>query len=120
MADLCEFVEKQFEFWTEDEFGAAFRRMITLEQFRGPEMNKLYQDLIGEGPVGYTEELIQQMMDAGSLKAEADALGAWNLAMQIYAPMLLMIHMVDGGADRAVLKERLQELNTDFVRRWSK
>ena len=36
----------QFRHWTEEEFPARFRRMLTLEQYRDPEMGRLYRDYL--------------------------------------------------------------------------
>ena len=41
----------QFRHWTEEEFPARFRRMLTLEQYRDPEMGRLYRDYLAGGPV---------------------------------------------------------------------
>ena len=43
----------QFRHWTEEEFPARFRRMLTLEQYRDPEMGRLYRDYLAGGPVEY-------------------------------------------------------------------
>ena len=41
-ADLLSFSRAQFVYWMEDPFASAFRRMLTLEQYRDPEMRRLY------------------------------------------------------------------------------
>ena len=41
LADLTAYAKAQFRYWTEDEFAAPFRRMLTLEQFRSEEMGQL-------------------------------------------------------------------------------
>lgn len=116
--DLCQFVNNQFVFWTEHEFARDFRRMITLEQFKSPEMTKLYQDVICAGPVRYTEDLMTEMIAAGKLNEQAKAMGANNLALLLFAPLSLVIQMADGGMDHAVLKQQLEEITTDFEERW--
>ena len=35
------FIEAQFRFWTENEFASNFRKMLTLEQYRNPEIMEL-------------------------------------------------------------------------------
>ena len=42
----------QFRHWTEEEFPARFRRMLTLEQYRDPEMGRLYPRLPRRRPGG--------------------------------------------------------------------
>lgn len=117
--DLCKFVNNQFIFWTEHPFAKDFRRMITLEQFKSPEMTKLYQDVICAGPVQYTEDFMAEMIRAGKLNDQAAAAGPRNLALLLFAPLSLMIQMADGGMDHAVLKTQLAEITKDFEERWA-
>lgn len=112
--DLCAFVNNQFVFWTENEFARDFRRMITLEQFKSPEMTKLYQDVICAGPVQYTKDIFVELGNDGMLTQAALNMGAETLAMQLFAPLSLMLQMFDGGMDPDVLKEDLRKITKDF------
>lgn len=116
--DLCEFVNAQFIFWTENEFACLFRRMITIEQFKDARMRKLYQDVIGAGPVRYTADLFGEMMKNGQLGEEAKELGAWNLAVMLFAPLQLSIQFYDGGDDEDLIKENLRRITRDFQSHW--
>ncbi|OON85644.1 hypothetical protein BXO88_11180 [Oribacterium sp. C9] len=118
--DLCEFVNEQYSFWTENEFAKLFRRMITIEQFKSPEMNKLYQDVIAIGPVKYTKDLFGEMIVNGQLNADAAGLGAWNLAVQFFAPLQLSIQLFDGGADSEETRENLKKVTREFERKYIK
>lgn len=120
LADFCSFVSGQFDFWTGDEFAVPFRRMITLEQFKSPERNKLYQDVIGLGPVRYSEDLLREMLATGKLNERAERVGPRNLALELFAPLHLMIQLADGGADREELKKSLAELTAAFAARYGK
>ncbi len=85
------FIEAQFHFWAEDEFGSNFRKMLTLEQYRNPEITELYQKCLVSGPVSYMEDLFREMMEQG----------IWNksnpkqLALEFYAPFYLLISISD-------------------------
>lgn len=120
LPDLCEYVNQQFVFWTEDEFASAFRRMITLEQYKSEEMNKLYQDVIGIGPVRYSADLFYEMIESGKVNDAAKEFGAWNLALQLFAPLKLMIELSDGGANPDELKENLRKITEQFKTIWMK
>lgn len=120
LADLCRFTNEQFVFWTENDFARLFRRMITIGQFKTPEMGKLYQDVIGLGPVRYTVDLLREMLQNGQLKAEAEVLGLENVAVQLFAPLQLSIQFYDGGEDPARLQENLHAMTRDFALRWTK
>lgn len=116
--NLCEFVVNQFDFWTENEFACNFRRMITLEQFKTPERTKLYQDVICAGPVQYTKDIFTELGSQGKLTKDALDMGAEALAMQLFAPLSLVIQLYDGGMSSTVLKEHLKKITKDFEERW--
>lgn len=54
----------QFRYWTEEEFPAQFRKMLTLEQYRDAEMANLYQNYIATGPVEYMAAIFRKMTDS--------------------------------------------------------
>ena len=69
------YMKAQFSYWTEDETACNFRRMLTLEQYRNPEMANLYQKVLASGPVNYIEDLfylLLSMSDAASGKEEKE------------------------------------------------
>lgn len=119
MLDLCEFVCNQFEAWTEDEFSCCFRKMLTLEQFKNEEMNKLYQDVIAMGPVKYTADLFTEMIKNKQLNDRAKKMGAFTLASMLYAPLFLMIKLADGGENPQKLKKELRKITKNFVDSWA-
>ena len=56
--DLITFSKQQFRYWTENDFAASFRKMLTVEQYRSEEMNSLYHQYLGAGPLKYTADLL--------------------------------------------------------------
>lgn len=120
LVDFCEFVNNQFIFWTEDSFASAFRRMITIEQYKNAEMRKLYQDVIASGPVNYTTNLLSEMIKNNQLNDKAKNFGAYNLAIQLFAPLKLVIEMADGGCARDQLSNSLRALTKEFENNWIK
>ncbi|MBR6021165.1 MAG: TetR/AcrR family transcriptional regulator [Kiritimatiellae bacterium] len=90
--ELAAFTRRQFRFWTEDRFASAFRRMLTVEQYRSEEMAALYRAHLGAGPLEYVAEL----------------LGSREEAARFYGPMHLLYAVHDaepGGGDAARLLE---------------
>ena len=106
------FIEAQFHFWTEDEFGSNFRKMLTLEQYRNPKIMELYQKCLVSGPVSYMEDLFREMMEQG----------IWNksnpkqLALEFYAPFYLLISISDAMPN----KEDAANLLTVYIERFIK
>ena len=59
--DFVKYSKSMFEYWTEDDFASSFRKMLTLEQFRNEEMQKLYQQYLVSGPAEYVKDLFKNM-----------------------------------------------------------
>lgn len=83
--DLIAFSKQQFRYWTEDDFAASFRKMLTVEQYRSKEMNRLYHQYLGAGPLKYVEDL----------------LGTRAEALSFYGPMHLLYSVYDDAYDKA-------------------
>ncbi len=87
------FITSQFEFWTTDEFGCDFRKLLTLEQYRDPEMADLYEKCLTSGPVCYMEDLFREMMSQGVWVSANPK----QLALEFYAPFYLLLSLSDAG-----------------------
>lgn len=120
LKDLCEFVNSQYIYWTENQFALAFRRMITLEQYKSEEMSKLYQDVLAAGPVNYSENIFSEMIKNGQLNSKAKEFGARMLALQLFAPLSLSLHLFDSNEDSEKIKDELRIITEDFAERWGK
>ena len=97
MEAACRYSKAQFDYWTEDEFAACFRRLLTLEQFRSEEMSGLYQQYLAAGPLGYMADLFAQTL--GKEQQEASALAA-----EFYGPVFLFYAVYDGAEDPAAVR----------------
>ena len=83
-ARLEAYSRAQFRYWAKDEFAALFRRMLTLEQYGSGEMNRLYQQYLGAGPLEYTEELLRGMGAARPRQRAAELWGTLFLLLSVY------------------------------------
>lgn len=88
--DMVAFAKDMFRYWTQDEFAASFRRMLTLEQFRSAEMGALYQQYLAAGPLGYMKDLFDGL---GLPEAQREAVG-------FYAAMFLLYSVYDAAEDK--------------------
>ena len=111
MANIKEFTISQFRFWTEDEFGRDFRKMVTLEQYRNPEIADWQQKVFTAGPVRYMEDLFREMMAQGIVKKGDPEL----LAIAFFAPFYLLVSISDApsGEDKAL--DLLTAYIDDFI-----
>lgn len=85
----------QFRHWTQEEFSSLFRKMLTLEQFRGQEMNGLYQKYLAAGPMAYMKEIFSGLV--------GDQAQAEQLTLEFYGPIYLLYSLYDAaGAPETV------------------
>lgn len=100
--NLIEFSLAMFQYWTEDEFASDFRKLLTLEQYRSSEMNKLYQQYLASGPLQYVSNLFRAIgMDRQTADRKAEV---------FYGPMFLFYSCYDGAENDC----RKQEIKKAF------
>lgn len=105
---IKQYTKVQFLHWTEEEFSSCFRKMLTLEQYRSPEMAKLYQHYLAEGPLQYMETIFN-----GIVENREDAR---QLAINFYGPIFLLYSIYDGSENK---QDVMNQLDT-HVERFSK
>ena len=93
--DFVGYSKSMFEYWTEDDFASSFRKMLTIEQFRSEEMQKLYQQYLVAGPASYVKDLFDSM---GFTNAK-------NKAVRFYAVMHFYYSLYDGAEDKENVKD---------------
>ena len=101
---LLAFCREQFRYWTEDAFAAAFRRMLTVEQYRSGDMNAFYHQYLGAGPLQYT----------------ADLLGSREAALALYGPMHLLYGVYDGAEEKEEVYALLEAHLAAWRKSWNK
>ena len=103
--DFVEYSKSMYEYWTEDDFASSFRKMLTLEQFRNEEMQKLYQQYLVSGPAGYVKDLFKNM----KIKDPEEN------AVKFYANMFFYYSVYDGAADKAKAKCQFEQMLDKIV-----
>lgn len=89
--ELVQKVKSLIEYSLHDEYTSKFRKMMTIEQFRSPELSKLYSDRYVNQIQNYHTDLFTKMIEAGVLKKEDPCI----LAMVYDAPILVMLSECD-------------------------
>ena len=92
--DFVEYSKSMFEYWTEDDFASSFRKMLTIEQFRSEEMQKLYQQYLVSGPTEYVQDLFKNMK----------IINPEENAVKFYANMFFYYSVYDGATDKTKAK----------------
>ena len=106
--DFVKYSKSMFAYWTEDDFASSFRKMLTIEQFRSEEMQKLYQQYLAAGPVSYVKDLFESM---GMANAKDRAAG-------FYAIMYLYYSIYDGADDKEKIKEEFETVINNMAQEW--
>ena len=92
--DFVEYSKSMFEYWTEDDFASSFRKMLTIEQFRSEEMQKLYQQYLVVEPASYVKDLFESI---GIVNAK-------DKAARFYSVMFFYYSIYDGASDKEKAK----------------
>lgn len=98
---IKEFTKVQFLHWTQEEFPCCFRKMLTLEQYRDPELAKLYQKYLSGGPLLYIEEVFRGFTDN---EGEAK-----QLALDFYGPIFLLYSIYDGVEGKEAIATQVEQ-----------
>ena len=99
-------VRQIFEYSLHNETISRFRRMMSIEQFRSPELAALYSARYVERVVRYHAGIFRALIAAGEIAAEEPE----ALAMLYVAPVLTLIGVCDRQPERE--GECLQKLRT--------
>ena len=93
---LFEKVRQIFEYSLHNEAISRFRRMMTIEQFRSPELATLYSNRYVERILNYHAGIFRALIASGEIRSEdPDA-----LAMMYVAPVVMLIGVCDRQPER--------------------
>ncbi|RAV00529.1 TetR/AcrR family transcriptional regulator [Paenibacillus sp. YN15] len=114
---LLELGERLFRFFSEDEFSALLRKMLTMAQYSHPLAREVYRRLYLESPVEFQSRLFQEMMGLGVF-VEADP---GSMAAQFYGPIFLLLgwrdlHPEGGEQALASLRSHIRQFNAVYAR----
>lgn len=88
---LVEKVRQIFSYSLHDEANRLFRRMMTIEQFRSPELSRLYTQRYVERIVDYHAAIFRSLIASGEIRDEDPD----TLAMMYVAPVITLIGICD-------------------------
>ena len=110
---LFEKVRQIFEYSLHNETISRFRRMMTIEQFRSPELAALYSGRYVDRVLTYHAGIFRALMASGEIAAEDPD----TLAMLYVAPVLTLIGICDRQPEReGECLEKLRQHVTLFFR----
>ena len=97
----------QFDHWTKEHFSSNFRKMLTLEQYREPELAQLYHDYLATGPTEYMAAIFRKLTDSDE--------AAMQLALEFYGPMFLLYSVYDGADEKESIAPMLSAHIDRFI-----
>lgn len=109
MDRICSYTKAMFSYWTEEVFSSDFRKMLTLEQYRDPSMNRLFHQYLAAGPANYMKDIFRPLADS---EEEAE-----RMAMDFYGPVFLLYSLYDQAADKQAVMKLLNQHLEQFTER---
>ena len=103
---LFEKVCQIFDYSIRSETIRRFRKMMTLEQFRSPELAALYSERYVERVVKYHAGIFRKLIAAGEIRGE----NTETLAMMYVAPVITLIGICDRQPEKeAECRKKLEQ-----------
>lgn len=115
--NLIDAGKKLFLYFLHDEYMSKFRKILTLEQFKNPELASLYTKYFFEDPVMYQAGLFKLLISAGKF-IEADAR---LMALEFYAPIYTLLTVCDRNPHMELtalqlIEEHIRRFNINYRR----
>ncbi len=93
-----------FMFYLRDDVAAKFRKMLMIERYHNPELNKLFEELFIIGAVKHEEKIFSDLIEAKIIKEENPHI----VALRFYTPIFYLLQKYDTHLDKT--EEAKQEL----------
>lgn len=106
-----------FMYFLHDDYAQRFRKMLTVEQFRDPDLAQLFGRQYADDPLAYQALMFSMLEKNGVLKEQDPNV----MAIQFYAPIYMLLTMCDREPHReAELTVLLEQHIRQFSRIYSK
>ena len=110
---LIEIANALFMFYLQDNVAAKFRKMLMIERYHNPELNRLFEDLFINGAIDYEEKIFSDLMDAKIIKRDDTHI----IALRFYAPIFYLLQKYDmRPSDIEKAKQELTLLVQEFCK----
>ena len=81
-----------FRFYLKDPYASQFRKMLSIEKYRSPEIDRIYREIYMESAISYQAALFEEMMAQGLMRQTDASI----MALQFFAPIFLLLNQYDG------------------------
>lgn len=114
-------VKELISYSLHDEYVSRFRKLMTIEQFRSPELSALYTQRYVDRMVNYHEKLFSQLISAGVMR-EGDV---HSIALQYTCPILILLSVCDREPEKEAqvmtqIESHVRQFFSSYSDRYSK
>lgn len=98
LEDVFRYSLEMFRYWTEDDFAASFRKILTIEQYKSEKMQSLYAQYLSSGPVAYVSDIFRV------LKIK----DPYAQASRFYSVLFMYYALYDCAEDKNLVKQQFE------------
>jgi len=91
LSTITDLAVGMFMFYLRDDVASRFRRMLQIERYRNPEINRVYEDLFLNEAVAYEEQIFAELIKSGVIRQEEPHL----VAIRFYSPIYYLLQKYD-------------------------
>ena len=88
---ITEFAIGLFMFYWKDDIASKFRKMLMIERYRNPDLNRIYEELFVNGAVEYEEKIFAELIADGVIKKEDPHI----ISVRFYSPIYYLLQKYD-------------------------
>lgn len=112
---LMIYAKEEFTYWTKDEFASSFRKMLTIEQYKDKELQKLYQKHILDGVLTYLEGIFKVI----GITKKGQIENPKHIALEFYATFYMLLSLYDTVENKDEVEELFELHIKDFYQRFN-
>ena len=109
MERITEFAIGLFMFYLKDDIASKFRKMLMIERYRNPDLNRIYEELFVNGAVEYEEKIFAGLIADGVIKKEDPHI----ISVRFYSPIYYLLQKYDMWPEK---EEEAKEELTAMIR----
>ena len=88
---LIEVANALFMFYLQDNVAAKFRKMLMIERYHNPEINRLFEDFFIIRAIDHEKEIFSKLIDAKVIRGENPHI----IALRFYTPIFYLLQKYD-------------------------
>ena len=88
---ITEFAIGLFMFYWKDDIASKFRKMLMIERYRNPDLNRIFEELFVNGAVAYEEKIFAELIADEVIKKEDPHI----IALRFYSPIYYLLQKYD-------------------------